>query len=86
MAATQVFSAQSYSYCVIDNVAAPSFPTLSDNTHIGYDTANVVADLGAAVAQGLNTKPNGTIPDAVNAATSIATGLIIVNLKYKNPA
>jgi len=86
MAVNQVFQSNSYSYCVIDNVAAQTFPVLSDNTHIGYDTMQVPPRLGAAAGQGSNTYTNGTIPGFVKTATSISTGLVLVNLKYANPA
>lgn len=86
--ATQVFSVPPYAYVVIDNASSPTFPTLSAGSHIGYDTQSAVPDIGTALSQGTNsvTGGNGTIPDAVKNATSIATGLVLVNLKYKNPA
>lgn len=86
--ATQVFktNAGTYDYVVVDNAAAPAFPTLSAATHIGYDTVSVVPNLGAAVGQDQNIYTNGTLPDAVNRATAIATGLVLANLHYLNPA
>ena len=51
-------------FCVIDNSAAPAFPTLTaGNQHIGYDTAS------GAIDQGVNAFGNGTIPDAANPQT-----------------
>jgi hypothetical protein len=79
--ATQIFSSGSYNYIVIDDSAAPSFPTLNCGTHIGYDTT-----WPGTITQGSNPQANGTIPDFLNVATSIATGLVLVNLKYKNPS
>jgi hypothetical protein len=88
MAVKQVFG-NSYEYVCIDNVSAPSFPTLSDKTSIGYDSVSVVPNFGAAVGQGANaiaTGTNGTIPDYVVKQTAIATGQILVSLGYKNPS
>lgn len=46
-------------YVVVDNSAAPAFPTLSASTHIGYDTT-----VPGAIAQDTNAFLNGTVPDA----------------------
>lgn len=87
---TQVFTSNvGYEYSVIDNGAAPSFPTLSAGTHIGYDTTvSLFPFEGGANSQGTNFKSNGTIPDAVNrskAFTCTTAGVVNIT-KYLNPA
>lgn len=67
-------------YCVIDNSAAPTFVTFDAGTHIGYDTTSP-----GAIDQGVNYKPNGTIPDFLAAATKYSfTGANAVY--FKNPS
>jgi hypothetical protein len=69
-------------YVVIDDSAAPTFPTLNAGTHIGYDTT-----IPGAVGQSQNVFKNGNIPDFVQSGktftTSAATALII---SYKLPS
>lgn len=49
MAATQFkFTTPNNDWCAIDNASAPTFPTLSAQTHLGYDTTT------GAVSQGSN--------------------------------
>lgn len=86
--ATQIFKTNAgvNDYIVISNTAAQSFPTLSAASHIGYDTVSVVPDLGATPDQMTNPYTNGTLPDCVKNATSIATGLVLATLRYRNPA
>lgn len=88
MAVKQVFSTPGYLYTCVDNVSAQSFPTLSDATHVGYDTMSVTPDFGAAVSQGAIAVTGGTgsLPDFINKQTSIGTGNILVSLGYKNPS
>ena len=57
--ATQVkFTTPNSDFCVVDNSAAPSFPSLSASTHLGYDTtapgatsqgSNPIADTGSVL-------------------------------------
>src|SRR6266446_2034623 len=56
-------------YVVIDNAAAPTFPTLSAIAYLGYDTTT------GAVAQDINTFLNGTIPDAA-VFSSVTPGIL----------
>src|SRR5436309_1860007 len=62
--ATQVkFATPNSDFCVIDNSSAPSFPSLSAGTHIGYDTTspgatsqggNPFADTGTVLLDSVN--------------------------------
>lgn len=79
--ATQLFSTQSYNYIVLDNSAAPASTVLNCNTHIGYDVT-----WPGATAQNSNVYGNGNIPDFLKSGTAISTGLVLVNLTYKNPS
>ena len=73
--ATQVkFVTPNSDFCVIDNSAAPSFPTLAVGTHLGYDTTapgassqglNPIADTGSVLLDSVN--------DTVYADPSCAT-------------
>lgn len=85
MAATQVFATTpENSYCIIDNAAAPVYPTLNAGTHIGYDTISRVP----ATLQGTNqvAGANGTIPDFVNKQTSILNNPLTATIKFRNPS
>lgn len=81
--ATQIFKTGTYEYIVIDNKAAPTFPTLSVQTHIGYDTTS-----GGESTQDTNPYTAGTIPDCVNRSTTILNtrGTSSLRLLYLNPA
>ena len=87
MATKQVFGS-GYEYSIIDNVSAQTFPTLSAGTHIGYDTASVIPDFGAAVSQGAIavTSGTGSLPDFVNKQTSIINNPATATILYKNPS
>lgn len=75
MAATQVkFTTPSNDWCAIDNSAAPTFPTLSAGTSLGYDTtapgavsqaSNPIADTGSTTLD--------TVNDTVYADPGVAT-------------
>lgn len=78
-------------YCVVDNTAAPTFPTLNAGTHIGYDTiCSEVGEnsVGGNVSQGANlpTGVNGTIPDFVNTQTFSTVLNYAKMIGFKNPA
>lgn len=90
MSATQVFSNKSYTYSVIDNVSAPTFPTINggDQTSIGYDSVSVILGFGAAASQGAIAVTGGTgsIPDFVNKQTSILNNPATATIGYRNPS
>jgi hypothetical protein len=71
----QIFSNNSYLYSVVDNGPAGTQSS-------GYDTI-----ASGANSQGKNAFGNGTVPDAVSAATTIVNsanqGIFV---RYKNPA
>lgn len=48
------FSLPDNGFAVIDNSAAPTFPSLSAGTHIGYNTPSVAAVPSGANSQGSN--------------------------------
>lgn len=79
MPITQVIWGPSNEYSVVDNGTAPTTAT-NAGAPIGYDVKP------GASGQGVNTYQNGTIPGFVSSATSIGTGTVLANLKYKNPA
>jgi hypothetical protein len=51
-----IFSTPSNDQIVIDNSAAPTFPSMSAGTHIGYDTPSVANVPAGANSQGSNPK------------------------------
>jgi hypothetical protein len=72
-------------YSVIDNAAAPSFPTLDiTKEHIGYDTTT--GAVGQNATPVLSGAGNGTIPDYVDDATVILNSQLSTRLLYINPA
>lgn len=71
-------------YIVLDNVSAPSFPTLSANTHIGYDTVS-----GGTASQGTNPigrETNGSTPDFCDDQTSILNSPLSATIGFLNPS
>jgi hypothetical protein len=84
MSVTQVFSVPGYSYCVIDSGAAPAFPTLSANSHIGYDT--VVSGASNQMASVLGSEVNSSRPDWVEDQTSILNNPLSATIGYLNPS
>jgi len=54
--AQTVFNTPNNDMCVIDNSPAPTFPTLSAGTHIGYNTVGVASVPSGANSQGSNPK------------------------------
>lgn len=85
MPVTQAFNGTpDNGYSIVDNVAAPTFPTLNAGTHIGYDTVYRVP----AQRQGTNqvAGANGTIPDFVNVQTSILNNPLSATVLFRNPS
>ena len=89
MAIKQVFSTPGYLYCCVDNASSQAFPTLSDATHIGYDTASVVPDFGAATGQAaspLGSEINQSQPDFVEDQKSILNNPATATIGFANPS
>jgi hypothetical protein len=82
MASQIKYGTPSADYCVVDNSAAPTYPSLSAGTSLGYDTT-----WPGSQTQDSNPFSNGTIPDAVNSSTVILNNSYqSTRLLYKNPA
>ena len=80
-----------HEYSVIDNGAAPTFPTLNAGAQFGYDlTVDVPPFRGGAVDQSQNGFTNGNIPDFVASGKTFtcATNVIPVPsiISYKLPS
>jgi len=73
-------------YSVIDNSAAPTFPTLDiTKEHIGYDTG-LTGAIGQDATPILSGAGNGTIPDFVDDSTVILNSSATTRLLFLNPA
>ncbi len=70
-------------YVVVDDSAAPSFPTLNAGAELGYDTTTP-----GAVGQGQNVFSNGNIPDYVQSGKSFTctTAGVFNIVRYKLPS
>ena len=81
--ATQIkYGTPGAEYCVVDNSAAPTFPSLNAGAHLGYDTT-----APGATSQGSNAFTNGTIPGFLaSGATTVLNSSASTRLLYRNPA
>lgn len=78
-------------YSVIDNTAAPTFPTLNAGAEIGYDTIYGPAiAYGGANDQGANAFKNGNMPDFFISGKSFTCSTAIIPtpniVSYKLPS
>lgn len=76
-------------YSIIDNGPCPITITANGTTSNNWSPANVLGfDNMAygAIDQGINYKPNGTIPDFVNKQTSILNNPMSATIGFRNPS